>query len=158
MQFIQARNAEFSTLISFYFFVAPKFSNANRKVDRLKIYILSSHGTQSQGDATQSARSFFFFLSLARAGWNPNEFTNLGCTLAWNLCLIHKRYVPVPAVRFSPNRKYRSATTNFQEMPSVSKHCHFPRFLHFTHRMIFFQHNVCPSYVWNIMKNIQKCI
>lgn len=147
IEFIQTKNVEFSILISFYFFVASVLERQPESRPIKNLYSLQSLWAQSQVDATESARSFFFFSFTsvyARAGWNPNEFTNLGCTLAWNLCLIHKRYVPARPFVFL-------RTGNIDRLPLPFKRCLLsrntvtfhvgPRFLvtfHFTHRMIFF--------------------
>lgn len=67
IEFIRAKNVEFSTLISFYFFVASVLERQPESRPIKNLYSLQSNGAQSQVDATQSAffSSFLLFLSLA---------------------------------------------------------------------------------------------
>lgn len=67
IEFIRAKNVEFSTLISFYFFVASVLERQPESRPIKNLYSLQSNGAQSQVDATQSAFffSFLLFLSLA---------------------------------------------------------------------------------------------
>lgn len=67
IEFIRAKNVEFSTLISFYFFVASVLERQPESRPIKNLYSLQSNGAQSQVDATQSAffPSFLLFLSLA---------------------------------------------------------------------------------------------
>lgn len=64
IEFIRAKNVEFSTLISFYFFVASVLERQPESRPIKNLYSLQSNGAQSQVDATQSAFfplfSFFF--------------------------------------------------------------------------------------------------
>lgn len=62
IEFIRAKNVEFSTLISFYFFVASVLERQPESRPIKNLYSLQSNGAQSQVDATQSAFFFFSFL------------------------------------------------------------------------------------------------
>lgn len=66
IEFIQTKNVEFSILISFYFFVASVLERQPESRPIKNLYSLQSLWAQSQVDATESARSFFFFF-LSRA-------------------------------------------------------------------------------------------